>query len=168
MVNIPCRIQVAVMLHATPACPNPIRQREVGLDPAARAARFRGGKEAPNRHHSGIVPVSLVFQHQPKHAPTRIEHTRRQLGFRKATNAQIFNRNEVVVTHQLRTQLVQKVGPLTLDLLVDASHDEPRLAPAPATLHFPAERLLGTPQFTSLRAIPAWVRNGLTRRIHRQ
>ena len=157
VVDVVGGVQVAIMMDTAGACPFAIREREISVDEAARAAGFGGWEEPANNHQVGIVPISLVFQHRTEHAPTSIKDALGQLGFRKPTNVQIFNRHEVVVTNQISSQLVQEVIPLIAGLLMQSRQHDSRLATVAAPLRLATECLLCAPEFARLCAIPARV-----------
>jgi hypothetical protein len=59
-INVHRSIPIAVMMHATGACPLPICKREIRVDPFARATGFRGSKPAPNGDEMGIRPICFI------------------------------------------------------------------------------------------------------------
>ena len=167
-INVAGGVEIAIVIDATPTCPLAISQREIGVDPSARAAGFGGWKEPANRDQVRVVPISFVRQHRSEHAPRCIKDALGQLGFRKSANVQIFNRNQVVELNQSGAQLVQKVVPLVAGLLVQPRNNDPRLTTIATALHLARKRLLCAPEFAGLGAIPAWVGDRFAIRQDRQ
>jgi hypothetical protein len=73
-INVDCGIAITVVMDATGTCPCTIRQRQIGVDPTARATGFCGSEEAPDGHEVGIRPRCLIREHRTEHAPAGIKH----------------------------------------------------------------------------------------------
>src|SRR5262245_39254336 len=118
MLDIPGRVQVAIVDGATGAAPFAIPHRQVGVDRPASAAQPAGRVEAPDRYELAAVPYGFVLQHETKGGPSRIIHALGQLGSRQPTNVQILDTDRVRPHNKGSAGFMQKVPPLIRHLLM--------------------------------------------------
>ena len=121
------RVVVPVERQATGACDPTGRKVEVlEHHTALRATTRRVGRVYEGHLTTGAF--SLVREVLPECSPAAIEDALAQVVIADhITNAQVFQRNPVVLAHQLGTQLVQEVGTLRRDVRLLALHGPQRL-----------------------------------------
>src|SRR5690606_16512916 len=104
--NVPSGIEIAVMACTTSACPHTISKRQHVILLATNATQATRWEEAFDDNQVFVLPICFVGEKLPECRPSSIKYARRQLGFRKPTNGQVFNRDQVVFPNQLSAVFV--------------------------------------------------------------
>ena len=130
------RVQIAVKnLTAFGACPVADTQREFGGGKPAAVAALGTGKEPVRNAELLPIPSAFVFEHLAEHTEAGAADVlcqRRMLDH--TPDVQALDRDHVKLPHQTRSELVEGVLACVRNLGVAASHFQPGLLSAVATL----------------------------------